>query len=517
MRIKYRRQHHRKIRGSIYIPAIVIITFFMSLGLTVMTYVLTQSRLATQELYRAKAFQIADAGIEYYRWHLAHAQEDFQDGTGAPGPYTHEYTDADGNHIGQFKLTIVAPPVGSTVVDITAHGNSDERTKLTRSVRSVLGRPSFTNYAVVANDNMRFGEGTEVFGPIHSNYGLRFDGVAYNVVSSSEITYDDPDHSGGEEWAVHTHIDPIDSLPPVNPQPPYDLPSRPDVFEAGREVDAKGINFTSISAELDDLQAAADVNGIYLTDSGGEGYHITFNSDGTVSIYKVDSQKTCLRQVCFFFFCWWTNYTSTNLWSVDQQSSFEYNGEDSANLPMPTNGLIFVEDDVWVDGQIDGSRVTVVAAKTPYSTGNANIITNSELRYTNYDGTDAIGLIAQNNIYAGFYSDDNFRVDAAMIAQKGMVGRPYYPASSGTFSPASCNDQYVRDTFSNYGAIATNQRYGYAYVCGESGAPACAPCGTTASGYCYRNLLYDDNFYFSPPPFFPATDQYRVITWEELD
>ncbi len=517
MKTRRRHQSKRTKKGSIYIPAIVIITFFMSLGASAMTYVLTQSRLASQQLHRATAFQIADAGLEYYRWHLAHAQEDFQDGTGAPGPYLHSYSDADGNHIGEFELDITAPPIGSTVVDITSTGSSDERPNIKKGVRAVLGRPSFTNFAVVANDNMRFGEGTEVFGPIHSNYGLRFDGLAHNVVTSSEVTYDDPDHSDGDEWAVHTHVDPVDPAPPGTPAPPYALEDRPDVFEVGREVDVQGVNFSSISAQLDNLQAEAAANGIYLTDSGAEGYHVRFNTDDTVSIYRVNSQKTCLKQTCFFFWCWWTNYTSENLWSVDQQASFEYQGQDSATLPMPTDGLIFIEDDVWVDGQIDGSRVTVVAAKTPYTSGNANIITNSELRYTNYDGTDAIGLIAQNNIYAGFYSDDTYRIDAALIAQKGRVGRLYYPASSGTFSPASCNQNYVRATFTNYGAIGTNQRYGYAYVCGESGAPACAPCGTTASGYCYRNLMYDDNFYFSPPPFFPATDQYRVITWEELN
>ena len=32
---------------------------------------------------RSQAFSIAEAGIEYYRWHLAHAQQDFQFSLGA--------------------------------------------------------------------------------------------------------------------------------------------------------------------------------------------------------------------------------------------------------------------------------------------------------------------------------------------------------------------------------------------------------------------------------------------------
>ena len=34
---------------------------------------------------REQALQIAEAGIDYYRWHLAHANSDFQDGTGQSG------------------------------------------------------------------------------------------------------------------------------------------------------------------------------------------------------------------------------------------------------------------------------------------------------------------------------------------------------------------------------------------------------------------------------------------------
>jgi len=501
----------KRVQGSIYIPVMIITTLFVSLGITATTYVINQSRLANRQIYKEMSFQVAEAGIEYYRWHLAHDQQDFQDGTGAPGPYVHEYTDANGDEFGDFSLDITPPLPGSTMVQLVSTGNTAQHPNVTEVINVTMGRPSFTNFAVVANDNMRFGEGTEVFGPIHSNYGLRFDGLAHNIVSSSEITYDDPDHGGGDEWAVHTHVAPTDPLPPT------EIPSRTDVFMVGREVDRSGVNFAGISSELNDLQAEAAENGIYLSDSSAEGYRVHFRTDDKVEIYRVTSQETCLKQITWWIWTWWVNYTGTNLWSVGNQESFDYEGQDSADLDMPANGLIFIEDDIWVDGQIDGARVTVVAAKTPYSTGNANIITNNDLLYSNYDGTDAIGLIAQNNVYAGFYSEDDIRIDAAMIAQKGRIGRAYYPASSGTFSPANCNENYVRDTLTNYGAIATNNRYGYAYVCGDPPSPACAPCGTTSSGYCYRNLLYDDNFYFAPPPFFPATDQYQVVTWEEIE
>ncbi|MFA5134616.1 MAG: hypothetical protein WC505_02395 [Patescibacteria group bacterium] len=495
----------KSLHGNIYIPLLITITLFTSLGTAGLTYVISQNKLTNHEKFREMSFQLAEAGVEYYRWHLAHAQKDFQDGTGALGPYVHDYTDADGNSFGQFTLDITAPRSGSTVVAIASTGSTDLKPNVLKTVNVVLGRPSVTNFAVVANDNMRFGEGTEVFGPIHSNFGLRFDGLAHNVVSSTEISYDDPDSddcTSGNEWAVHT------CLAPPDPTPPTPWPTRTDVFEVGREVDAGNVNFAGMTGNLNEIASEADTSGIYLTDSGDEGYHVHFNTNDTVDIYRVTSQATCLKRVWF----WWVNYTSTNLWSIGTEESFIYEGADSVGLNMPSNGLIFIEDHVWVDGQVDGQRVTVIAAEEPYSTGSANVLITDDVLYTTYDGTDAIGLIAQENIYAGFYSEDDLRVDAALIAQNGTAGRPYYPQSSGTFSPANCNQNYTRDAFTNYGAIASNDRYGFAYV----GTNYTCPDGhTTASGYCDRDLIYDDEFYFAPPPYFPTTDQYRVITWEQ--
>ncbi|MBI2065411.1 MAG: hypothetical protein HYT62_05190, partial [Candidatus Yanofskybacteria bacterium] len=54
-------------------------------------WVNAQLKSAYRNIYRDSAFRIAESGIEYYRWHLAHAPLDFQDGTGQPGPYIHNF------------------------------------------------------------------------------------------------------------------------------------------------------------------------------------------------------------------------------------------------------------------------------------------------------------------------------------------------------------------------------------------------------------------------------------------
>src|SRR5258708_2508560 len=94
---------------------VVLISGFVSLAASFV-------QLSLRSLNKNQAFAIAEAGIEYYRWHLAHAPADFQDGTGHAGPYLHNYFDKDGHFLGSFTLDITPPPVGSNLVTIVSTG-----------------------------------------------------------------------------------------------------------------------------------------------------------------------------------------------------------------------------------------------------------------------------------------------------------------------------------------------------------------------------------------------------------
>lgn len=476
--------------GFALVMLLVFSSIFVILLVAASAYVVSQAKVTNSKIREQKSLEIAESGITYYRWHLAHVADDFTDGTGEPGPYVHEYSDINGNVIGEFSLNIIPPESGSTIVTIESTGYLLEYPDIKRTIVLQLGNPSFSSYAVVANDEMRFGSGTEIWGPVHSNDGIRFDGYAHNVVSSTRDQYNDPDHGGGDEFGVHTHISPIDPLPPT------EVPSRPDVFGAGRLFPVAPIDFDGITTDLADLKTKAIDNGIYLGSSGAQGYHIQFNPDDTVDITRVDSQSHCYYRWWF----WWFAYS--NIWSVENESAFTYDSQSSIGLPMPTNNIIFVEDDVWIDGQIDGQRVTVVAAREPLASADATIVFNNDLEYTNYDGSDAIGLIAQTDISVGFYSEDDLRVDASVIAQNGRVGRYYYPNRSWyPQSPAGCADYVYRDTLTLFGSLASNNRYGFAY--------------TDGTGYQFRNLNFDSNLFYAPPPNFPTVGEYSIISWEE--
>jgi len=451
-------------------------------------------KLGRRIVLSEQAFQMAEAGLEYYRWHLAHDPSDYTDGTGQPGPYVKNFYDKDGILLGTFSLDIIPPPLGSTLVTLQSTGISAQDTSVQRTIISKLAIPSFANFAAVANAVMRFGSGTEVFGPIHSNNGIRFDGIAHNLVTSLLSNYNDPIHSGANEFAVHTHVNPPpgtglnNSFRPLEAPPTSPVMSRTDVFIAGRSFPAPEVEFDTIMNDLIQMKADAESGGLYFASSTVSGYQITLKTDDTFDLFRVNNLRA-VPSGCTSGTSGWGSWTasSTTLTLL-------------GNYPFPANGLIFLDDNVWVEGTIDGARLTIVAARIPDDDVNQrrSMTFNNNILYTNYDGTDVIALIGQNNVNAGLYSEDNLRIDAALVAQNGRVGRFSY-------SDTDCAPYNRRNTLTLYGTIVTALQYGFAY-----GDPV-------TNGYSFRNLIYDSFLLYNPPPFFPETEDFHeVIYWKEI-
>ena len=428
---------------------------------------------------REQAFQSAEAGIDYYRWHLAHAPADYQDGTGIAGPYIHSLNDKNGNAVGQFSLDITPPPLGSTKVKIKSTGSSSLDSSYLRKIESQVAKPSIAKYSVAGNNAMRFGAGTEIFGPVHVNGGIRFDGLAHNIVTSGATNYTDTDGDActGNSYAVHT------CLSPADPQPPTALPSRPDVFEVGRLISQPTIDFSGFTTDLAILKANAISEGFYrdVSGSGFVGYHIVLKTNDTFDLYKINSWAglgSCS-----------SSPSGTPSWSVGTQTL-------QGNYSFPANGIIFIEDHIVINGQIDGARLTITAADLINPIVYKNIIVNNDLLYTSYDGTDSIGLIGQAGVMVGMISEDDLKIDGALIAQNNKVGRFYYGGGGG------CSYKN-RTIISLYGMIASYARYGFAF--------------TDGTGYVTRSITYDANLLYAPPPNFPLTsDQYTILSWQEV-
>jgi len=458
----------------LFLSAVVValITGFVSLAAS-----LLQASVRSQN--KLQALAVAEAGIEYYRWHLAHAQADFEDGTGQPGPYVHNYYDKNGNLIGQFSLAITAPPPGSTIVTITSTGTITADATVKKTVQVRMGIPSFAQYAWVLNSDVTFGTGAVVNGIVYSNQGVHFDGTAHNLVESALTTYTDPGNGNKNEWAVYT------DGPPADPQPPTAFPtSTSAIFTAGRIVSAPAIDFAGLTEDLATIASTSQISGYYATSSGGLGYDLLLATT-SFTVYKVTALNTapggCTNS---------QNQSGWGTWSIKTETPY-------ASGTIPQNGDMFFSDNLWVRGSVNGARVTIASGKFPVNPATyTNITVNNSLTYGNFNGSDTIALIAQNNINIGLASDNNLTVDAALIAQNGRIGRYYYGSN--------CGSNYLRNSFTNLGIMATNQSSGFVY-------------GNNDSGYLARTYDYDANLLYAPPPSFPlTTNQYSTISWEEL-
>ncbi len=469
-------------RGLILINVLVFAVIAIVVTIALINWATTVIRSSRQLTTREQALQIAEAGIDYYRWHLAHARSDYTDGnaTTTTGPFIHDMKDKDGNVIGSYSLVITPPVSGTTIVKIKSTGKVTADPDVSRTLEVKLGIPSLAKFSVAANDIMRFGAGTEIFGPIQSNNGIRVDGIAHNTVTSAKDKYVDPDNGSAQRFGVYTTSGTDD------PSPPAPVPNRPDVFMAGRQFPVAAIDFVGMTTDLSTMKTVAQADARYFGASGAKGYHVVLKTNDTFDLYKVTSLTTASKS------CEQDGYSQKptwGTWTIQNQTFLQ-------NYSFPPGGTLFFEDDVWVDGQVNTARLTIAAGKFPDSSSTRKSITiNNNLLYTNYDGQDTISLVAQGNINTGLSSLDTLRIDSALVAQNGRVGRHYYSSRCGT--------GYDRTSLTLYGMIATNLRYGFAY--------------TDGTGYNLRNIIYDQNLLYSPPPNFPLTsDQYSVISWDEV-
>ncbi len=483
-------------RGDILISVLVFATVAVTVTVGLMNWGAAMLRGIRTVQVREQAFQVAEAGLDYYRWHLAQFPTDYTDGTTTPGPYYHDFLDKDGDLIGSYALTIAPPPLGSTKVVITSTATTTADPSIVRTLQMALAQPSLAQYAVIANDNLRFGAGTTIYGPVSSNRGIHFDGVAYNVMSSAMATDTDPDSTCSPkpacavEWGVFTQSGTDD------PSPPTPVANRPDVFVAGRSYPVPAFPFATLAVNLSSLLAIAAPTGVCSAPacwvaSTKQGYYMHMNTDNTYDMYKVNTLFAAPSGCSVPS----GGQVQWGTWSVGTLSS------KIGTYPVPVSGVIFVKDNLWIDGQVNGTRVTIAAADIGQTdpTRYFNITINSDLKYTRYDGSDVIGLISQYNVNVGLVSDTDLQIDAALLAENGRAGRYYYSTSCKSGS----NNYYTRNSLTLNGMIGTAVRYGFAY--------------TDNTGYLTRTLNYDANLLYSPPPSFPlASTQYETVFWKQL-
>lgn len=462
---------------------LVILSVVSIIMLSAIQFIVSQVRYSSYNSYREEAFQIAESGAYFYRWYLAHNTEGktaqqiedfFKNGNpyGVSDPYEVEYKDPEGGVVGKYKLEVTPPIKGSTIVEVKSTGWTYKYPEAKRIIKVRYRKPSWSEYAALGDDYTRFGSGTNVFGKVFANNGVHFDGVAHNTVFSAVTSYYDNDSDVKATkpgvWTAWSNE--------------YNTEMSSDVFLSGKKYPIATKDFSSVYTDLNLMKAEAIKTNTYYNDL----------KDGRYIILKGD--KYDIRTV--------NNHPSSN------SANFSVNYSWSLNNDIPDNGVIFVEDNVWIEGTLgtaDSSRrLTVVAANM--KTGNQpNVFIGNNINYYNnqHDGSNILGIVAQNDIEIIEESQNFLNIDAALLAQAGRVGREYYTSGCGC-SHHSCED--IKNTITIYGAIASNQRYGFAWL---DGCPR-------NTGYINRNIYFDNNLLYYPPPFFPTGTQYLLDLWEEL-
>lgn len=472
------------------------------------------------------AFNTAEAGLNYYLWHLAHNGTDYRDGKTTPvspdpllgyGPYVHDYVDSNAVKLGTFTLWIKPKGSGSTIVTVRSIGTTNDGKK--RTLEAQIGAMSFASYGLVADVEFWFGDNEEANGPVFSNQGIHMDGSSSDTVESANATYVPQPQYGGNGttkngvWCSAAVVSPVncttrDKSNWLYPRPTIDFNQVTTALCSIKKVAFASDGATSALANQANACSLTPTTRTpayvprYSTTSFSNrtGYLVELNADNTYNLYRVSSEDDTK-----------TSYTAA-LTRTSVQN----------NIAIPSQGVIFVEDNVWVrTTSTYAGRVTISSGRLGTNSYTPDINIVDDILYTSKTGSDAIGLIAENDVLLAPYAPPSsgnftFEVDAAVLAQSGSVTYPdKYKISTSRCTRGWTN---ANQKLLFYGSVATRQYWTWNYTrgssCGDSVYDSSS--GNYVSGIKNTTTTYDRNLRYAPPPSYPVTSGYDFLNWREV-
>jgi len=465
--------------------ALVFGAIFLTVFSGLSGYVLSENNFEINKQAQGQALAIAEAGLEYYRWHLAHFPNDLQDGTGHAGPYVIPYDDPQGGQVGTYTLDIVGnQSCGQTTsINIKSTGIPVDYPNVSQVLIARYAKPTVAQYSYVINASVWAGPDRIINGPYHSNGGVRMDGTTNAPVTSSLSSW--------------TCTGSFGCTPNKSVKGVFGGGSNKNLWK----YPTPQVDFNAISANFSSLKSIAQVQGLYFPrissgnsgSSAHKGYHITFNGNGTITVRKVESTKW-LESVPIDGSS--NGYFVRDYTLIGKQTLI-------GTYAVPSNcGLIYIGDNVWVDGTV-AHKVTLVSAIVPSTGVKTNAILDGNITYTTPSA--GLTLIAQNNVLIAPNSPYDMALDGIFIAQSGAFGRNYY----------SCNrypNYSQKGTLTMFGSVVSNKRTGTKWSNG-----AALYCGKPyASGYAQRSNSFDRAQFSNPPPFTPDTSSnYQFVSWRQ--
>jgi len=449
-----------KQKGTIT-PALLVITGAFLVVIYGLLFLLTmQLEHSQRQLGSEVALNIAEAGVEYYRWHLMTDPDNFDGGT-------FPYTDPSQGATGSFNLEIT-PNIDHSIITIRSTGQTENFPNVTRTIKAVYGRTPLTRYSFFHNSPIWFGNEVTLDGPVFSNGPIRMDGTNTSTIQSAVETY-----ICGMETGCQTPTEKPGIWGNGGPQSLWQFP-------------VPYADFENISVDFSAMKISAQSTGLYLGPSGKQGYHLVFKENGDFDVFEV------------------TNTNSFKGYSEENGCENLFEDIKNENLigTYSVTGLdiIFVEDTAWVGGILNG-KTTVVTARFPIDTNNADILINDNIVYLDKSGDHKLGLIAQRDIRIGKDVPEVFEIDAAMLTQKGRIIRYHY-----NWQKCKNTGDDQRQQITIYGSIISNLRSYWNF----SGGP-----GVPASGFIHTYITYDPNLYDEPPEYFPNYGAFELLSWSE--
>ena len=476
-------------RGVTTLMVMVFMGIFFLVLSALTGFALEEAKYGNAIIDREQALNSAEAGLEYYRWFLAHFPNDLTNGTGSAGPYLYSVNDPEtGSLIGTASISVAGNSQCGVVqsIDITSVGKSNLNPGFPRTLFARYMAPSVAGYSYLLNSNVHAGSDRIITGPYFSNGGIKMDGTNNSTVSSAVSS-----------WVC-------DSTYGCSPT----QNNAPGVLGSGSgsalwNYPVASIDFAGITSGLSNLKAYAKNNGgLYFAPASAgtanvsqRGYHLIFNSNGTVDVYKVSATTAVWGY-------------STQYGEVQENNiiaSQTYLG----NYAIPAAcAVIFVEDRVWVEGVVKG-KVTVASADFINANNTTSAFLPNNITYAVYDGTSGLTVIAAGDVLIPLNSPDTMELHGTFVAQNGHYGRNYYTTSGGNAVPVAYSSYVTRTQLTTDGTIVSNGNTGTQWSCGSP--------GVFCSGYASRIDSYDELQALSPPPFTPAASpNYQFIEWKEL-
>jgi hypothetical protein len=489
----------KKPRGYLILLALVFGAIFLGMLAALSGFVLSENKTETVSIGNAKGFAIAEAGLEYYRWHLAHFPTDLENGTGIAGPYTIPFNDPEGGQAGTYTLTISGNTSCGQIssVDIKSVGTPNDNSGGSATILARWAKPSVALYSYILNSSVWAGADRVINGPYHSNGGIRMDGTANAPVTSSLASW-----TCTSTFGCSTNT------------------NEPGVFGAGTNstlwnFPTPQVDFTAIATDFTSLKTTAKASGLYFprissgtsgTSNYGEGYHLIFNSNGTVTVYKVTAE-TDVPSLPVDNASVTTPTADYTL--IKTQSLYNDGTHPTGVYTVPSScGLIFVEDNTWIEGTVP-SEITVVAANVTNAGVTPNIMLPNNITYSNASGVSGLTAISANDVLITPDSPTNMTLDGIFIAQGGAFGRNYYGENAAGTAETCPNAYEPRGTLTIHGTTVSNLRTGTQW---ENGCNN----GASSAGYLSRIDAFDRQLSTNPPPFTPDVSTVgEFVSWRQ--